>query len=208
MIGSIGNDGASASGVANAFLRALGSTQGRGRAFGTETKSKVAPSDGVQGKSELTEEERQEVDELKQRDQEVRRHESAHKAAAGQFAKGAATYEYTQGPDGKRYASGGEVSIDTSEVSGDPQATIRKMQQIRRAAGAPSEPSSQDRQVAAQASLAEAQARQETTEARRENGGKSTGKVGKNGGKSAFPPSVFDTQASSYSPGSFIDLTV
>ena len=38
---------------------------------------------------------------------------------------GGASYEYDNGPDGKRYAVGGEVSIDTSTVSGDPQATIQ-----------------------------------------------------------------------------------
>lgn len=125
------------------------------------------PAAGVSGlpvgKSELTDEERQQVEQLQKRDTEVRRHEQAHKAAAGQFARGGATFETQTGPDGRSYAVGGEVSIDTSPVEGDPQATIRKMQQIQAAALAPAEPSSQDRQVAAQAARAAQQARAELT---------------------------------------------
>lgn len=113
------------------------------------------------GKSELTEEEQREVEELKERDREVRRHEQAHKAAAGRYAGGAPSFEYEVGPDGRRYAVGGEVSIDVSPVPGDPQATIDKMRQVRSAATAPAEPSNQDRQVAAEAAQLEQQARAE-----------------------------------------------
>ncbi len=109
----------------------------------------------------LTDEQRQEIELLKKRDQEVRRHEAAHKAAAGQYAKGAPRFTFQTGPDGKPYAVGGEVQIDTSPVEGDPQATIRKMETVRRAALAPAEPSSQDRAVAAQAAATAQQARQE-----------------------------------------------
>jgi hypothetical protein len=49
------------------------------------------------------------------------------------------------------YATGGEVQIDTSPISGDPEATIRKAETIRRAALAPASPSDQDRRVAAMA---------------------------------------------------------
>lgn len=107
----------------------------------------------------LTEEELAQVRELKARDREVRAHEQAHLAAAGPHAKGGPRYTYQVGPDGRRYATGGEVSIDTSKVPGDPEATIRKARQIRAAALAPAEPSSQDRAVAAAAArlLAEAQ---------------------------------------------------
>ena len=88
--------------------------------------------------------------ELKSRDREVRAHESAHQAAGGLYA-GANSYVYERGPDGAQYAVGGEVSIDTTPVDGNPQATIEKMRTIRAAALAPAEPSSQDRSVAAQA---------------------------------------------------------
>ena len=123
---------------------------------------------GLGGKKQLSEEEQQQVEKLKARDREVRAHEQAHKAAAGGYATSGPTYEYQSGPDGKRYAVGGEVGIDTSPVSGDPEATIRKAQVIRRAALAPAEPSSQDQRVAAQAARMEAEARQELSKQRME----------------------------------------
>ncbi len=160
MVGAIGADyGASA--MMNSLLRGLGGTRTAARPTGKDEVGPASESQASAGKSELTEEERQQVEELKKRDAEVRRHEAAHKAAAGQYAKGGAQFDYTRGPDGRQYASGGEVQIDTSEISDDPQATIRKMQQIRRAAAAPAAPSDQDRQVAAQAARLEAQARAE-----------------------------------------------
>lgn len=120
---------------------------------------------------ELSDEDQAEVDRLKVRDREVRAHEHAHVAAGGQFVRGGIQYEYETGPDGKRYAVGGEVSIDTSPVADDPDATIRKAQTIRRAAMAPAEPSGQDRQAAAAASQMEAKARQELVEQRLEGKG-------------------------------------
>lgn len=104
------------------------------------------------------EQELQDIRELAARDREVRSHEQAHAAVGGKYA-GSPVYEFVRGPDGVSYAVGGEVSIDTSPVPGDPEATIAKAQQIRRAANAPAEPSSQDRRVAAEASLMEAEAR-------------------------------------------------
>ena len=98
---------------------------------------------------------------LQQRDREVRAHESAHLAAAGQHAVGGAQYQYQKGPDGRMYAIGGHVSIDTSSVPGDPEETERKAEQVRRAALAPGEPSAQDTQVAAQAARMSAEARTE-----------------------------------------------
>jgi len=104
--------------------------------------------------------EAQMLQKLTARDQEVRQHEAAHVAMAGQYA-GAPTYTYQRGPDGKAYAVGGEVSLDMAKISGDPQATLQKAQTIRAAALAPAQPSSQDRQVASRASQMAAQARQE-----------------------------------------------
>ena len=99
---------------------------------------------------ELSEEEQAQVRELKKRDEEVRAHEAAHAATGGAFA-GSPSYEYQTGPDGKRYAIGGEVKIDTSPIDGDPGATINKMRQVQAAALAPAEPSGQDKKVAAAA---------------------------------------------------------
>ncbi|MDD2465533.1 MAG: putative metalloprotease CJM1_0395 family protein [Desulfobulbus sp.] len=112
------------------------------------------------GPQELAPEEKQMVQELKQRDQEVKTHEMAHLAVAGQYAAGGASYSYQQGPDGRRYAIGGEVPIDVSEEK-TPEETLQKMQTIKRAAMAPAEPSSADRGVAANASAMESRARQE-----------------------------------------------
>ena len=109
------------------------------------------------------ERELEEIRSLKQRDQEVRAHEQAHSASGGVHA-GSASFSYETGPDGVRYAVGGEVSVDVSKVSDDPQATLDKMEQIQRAALAPAEPSAQDRQVAAQAAQKAAQALNEISQ--------------------------------------------
>lgn len=109
----------------------------------------------------LSEEEQKQIDELKARDAEVKAHEQAHIAAGGSYVRGGASYDYQTGPDGKKYAVGGEVSIDTSPVDGDPQATINKAQVILKAALAPAEPSGQDKAVASQARQMMASARKE-----------------------------------------------
>lgn len=98
----------------------------------------------------LSDTELKQVEQLRQRDQEVKRHEAAHLAAAGQHATGGARFTYSRGPDGRSYAIGGSVGIDVSPES-NPEATIRKANQIKRAAMAPAEPSAQDRSVAAAA---------------------------------------------------------
>ncbi|QQD23450.1 hypothetical protein GJQ55_02655 [Venatoribacter cucullus] len=130
-----------------------------------ETAESSAPRQQRQQQQEEAELEL--VRELKQRDQEVRAHEQAHAAVGGQLA-GGATYTYQQGPDGVRYAVGGEVQIDMSKVPNDPQATLDKMQLVQRAALAPAEPSSQDRQVAAQAGQVAAQAMAEIAQERQD----------------------------------------
>ncbi len=91
------------------------------------------------------------IQKLKQRDLEVKAHEQAHLSAAGNIASGGASFSFTVGPNGVRYATGGEVGIDTSPIEGDPRATLRKADTIRRAALAPASPSSQDQLVAARA---------------------------------------------------------
>jgi hypothetical protein len=93
----------------------------------------------------------------------VRSHEAAHKTAGGSLA-GHPTFETVKGPDGRSYAVSGEVKIDTSEVPNNPDATIRKMETVKRAALAPSNPSAQDRQVAAEAESKIQKARQEKRE--------------------------------------------
>ncbi len=111
------------------------------------------------GRQRLDLKQLQELTRLRQRDREVRAHEMAHLAAAGPYAVGGPTYEYRKGPDGQRYAVGGHVNIDTSPVPGDPEATLRKAETIRRAALAPGDPSPQDRSVAAAAAAMAMKAR-------------------------------------------------
>lgn len=117
------------------------------------------PKDATANVFELSEDELKMVEELKARDLEVRAHEQAHKSVGGQYT-GAISFSYQAGPDGKRYAVGGEVPIDVSPVAGDPQATITKMTVVSAAATAPAQPSAQDQMVAAQAArmISEAQA--------------------------------------------------
>ena len=78
---------------------------------------------------ELTSGEEQLVKELESRDAEVKAHEAAHQSAGGGMT-GAATYTYQQGPDGKMYAVGGEVSISMKGGS-TPEETIRWQQAIQ-----------------------------------------------------------------------------
>jgi hypothetical protein len=99
----------------------------------------------------FTQAEIQLIEELKEIDTKVRQHEMAHIAAGGKYVTSGANFTYQRGPNGKNYAVGGEVGIDTSPVPGDPEATIKKMRQVKSAALAPADPSAQDLKVAANA---------------------------------------------------------
>ena len=127
-----------------------------------ETTTVVEPAREQQRtKQQLAQQQRNEwqmLERLAARDQKVRNHEQAHASVGGVYA-GAPRYHYQRGPDGVNYAIGGEVSISTSPVRGDPQMTIEKAQTVKRAALAPAEPSVQDRMVAAEARQMEMQAR-------------------------------------------------
>lgn len=118
---------------------------------------------------ELSERDQQRVQELSSRDREVRAHEMAHVAAGGGLVISGPSYDYTTGPDGRRYAVAGEVQIDTSPGS-TPEESLDKASRIQAAALAPAEPSTQDRQVAAQAAQMAAQARIELAQQERQDG--------------------------------------
>ncbi|MGF1457010.1 MAG: putative metalloprotease CJM1_0395 family protein [Alphaproteobacteria bacterium] len=120
-----------------------------------DAQTEDAQTDDAPG--ELTPEEKDQVSKLKDRDAEVRRHEEAHARVGGPYA-GSPSYTFQTGPDGRKYAIGGQVPIDVSPVEGDPKATIAKMEVVKRAALAPAEPSSQDRRVAAEADRAKLEA--------------------------------------------------
>jgi hypothetical protein len=100
------------------------------------------------------------VSELKARDRVVRAHEMAHMAAGAGIVTRGASFSYQTGPDGQRYAVGGEVGINTSPGR-TPEETLTKADRIRAAALAPADPSSQDLRVAAEATQMAAEARQE-----------------------------------------------
>jgi hypothetical protein len=124
------------------------------------------PARETQEESGLTEEERRQVDQLQQRDREVKAHELAHKSVGGRYVTGG-SFTYQTGPDGHRYAVGGEVTIDSSSEN-TPEETLRKAELIRRAALAPTDPSPQDYRVASQATLMAADARAEISAEQRE----------------------------------------
>lgn len=156
---------------------AQGQTMHRIQADGADKAAMPDPAGGVEEaqpldrstepvalEQDLTDEDLLEVALLAQRDAEVRAHEMAHIAAGGPYVTGGASYSYQTGPDGRRYAIGGEVGIDTSMDSEDPAENIAKARIIARAALAPAEPSGQDLQVAAAARAMEINAQRELTE--------------------------------------------
>jgi hypothetical protein len=146
-----------------------------------------ADEDDAAGPNGLTEEEEKVVRELKAQDAEIRRHEAAHAAVGGPYA-GAPTYVYQRGPDGKQYAVGGAVSIDTAPIEGDPAATIQKAQVVKAAALAPAEPSAQDRKVAAQADAMLRQAQAELAAQRRDERLEGAGETDESGEVGVVPP--------------------
>lgn len=117
---------------------------------------------GPDGKP-ISDEQKALIEKLKKRHAEVVRHEQAHVAAAGALYRSGPHYNYTTGPDGKQYATGGHVNIDTSPGK-TPEETIAKAARIRAAAMAPAEPSGQDQAVASGATQMEAKARAELAE--------------------------------------------
>jgi len=164
--------------ISNSVAAASGSEKGSAASDSrtdatTGGSKKAASGEGETSKEkagELTQAQQDEVTQLKQRDKEVRTHEQAHQSA-GAGLTGAASYTYTSGPDGKQYATGGEVSIDASPVRNDPSATIQKMVRVIAAALAPADPSSQDRAVASQASSTMSTASMEVVQQRQAEAG-------------------------------------
>lgn len=127
----------------------------------SQGKTSSEPQKTSDPASELSPEEERLLQRLKQRDREVRIHERQHLAAAGGYVKSGPVYEYIIGPDGKRYAVGGHVSLDMSPIPNNPEATIRKARSIKKAALAPADPSAADRAVAASAANLELKARKQ-----------------------------------------------
>jgi len=90
------------------------------------------------------------LDKFKSSDSKIRAHEQAH-AANGQTTS-PISYKYQTGPDGKLYAVGGEVRLDTS-IPKDPKEAAFKLTQIQKSASAPSGLSGADASISIQANL-------------------------------------------------------
>ncbi len=101
------------------------------------------PNDLDEGDKEL-------VKRLEQRDSAVRLHEQTHAAIAGKYAEGPPTYSYQMGPDGKMYAIGGSLAVDTGKEA-DPAENRNKARILQAAALGVAEPSAADSVVAMQA---------------------------------------------------------
>ncbi|MGB2739814.1 MAG: putative metalloprotease CJM1_0395 family protein [Cognaticolwellia sp.] len=159
--GSEGNEGSGQNAQDDSSQASLEGKDGEKESNGTTESSTPGQETSSSSQQESTEEfaEQKIIRSLEGRDKEVRNHERAHAAVGGAFT-GSPSYSFEIGPDGKKYAVEGEVSVDVTPVAGDPQETIAKMKKVQAAALAPANPSAQDVRVAASASsiIAEAQA--------------------------------------------------
>ena len=111
-------------------------------------KGSVSEEKGANGKT-LSDKEKQQLQELKSRDIEVKKHEQTHQRVGSPYTS-APSYEYETGPDGKKYAVAGSVNIDSKDEE-TPEKTAKKMRIIIKAAKAPAQPSGKDLSVAADA---------------------------------------------------------
>lgn len=85
----------------------------------------------------------QAIAELSQIDAGVRGHERQHFFSAGGLASGLPHYDYTTGPDGRQYATGGHVDVGTTPTR-DPEKASRDAAALSRAASAPGDASAAD----------------------------------------------------------------
>lgn len=101
----------------------------------------------------LTPDEADQVERLRQRDSEVRRHEQAHSGALGAYA-GAVSYTYQIGPDGRSYAVGGSTEVRPPSGS-DAEQKAAWGRVVKNAAFAAGDASAADVAVAADATRAQ-----------------------------------------------------
>jgi|MDSW01.1.fsa_nt_gb hypothetical protein len=130
-----------------------------------EEQSKVYANEQAQAETitpmigEMTLEEANQLKRMESKADKVVAHESAHALVGGTLMLGGPAYQYEVAPNGETYEVSGQSRIDMSPVAGNPQATVAKMQQVKRAALAPLNPSGADRVVASQADQLENRAR-------------------------------------------------
>jgi len=106
-----------------------------------------------------------ELQRLRTTDREVRREARQHETLAGRLAAAGAKFDYEVGPDGRRYATEGDVRIRLSQGR-TPEETLDIAEQAYRAATAPSTPSVRDRSLAEQAVRMMSIAKQRAAESR------------------------------------------
>ena len=90
------------------------------------------------------------LEKFKQADAEIKSHEQIH-ASIGQTTS-PISYNYQEGPDGKLYAVGGNVRLDTS-IPNDPKAAAFKLDMLQKAASGPLDSSGADNTIATQSNL-------------------------------------------------------
>jgi len=171
---------------------------------GPSVRAERQPTEGRNRSTRLSSADQQTVAKLQARDREVRAHEAAHKSVGGSLA-GSMSFSYESGPDGRRYAVGGEVSIDTG-AERDPRATIAKMQRVIAAALAPAQPSSQDRAVAAGASAAMAEAQRQLGEQQRAESTPTSPQAADQGAASRSGQPLAGYRNPGEQPGSLVNL--
>jgi|GEM_PF-5516640 len=111
----------------------------------------------------LSLEQRRDIAKLRLRDMEVRAQIQAHMASAGKYSKGGVNYEFEKGPDGRSYATNGEVSISIPEGK-TPEENLRIAIQVERAVTSSPSITQADRAVSALARRKAALARKEILE--------------------------------------------
>lgn len=116
-----------------------------GAAAGHVAPADAAPAPGLRGPRYET------TDEARLLDRSVRAHERTHQAVLGPYAASGIQLTTRTGADGERIAVGGRIKADLTPVPGDPRATMRKANAVRRAALAVGSPSAADMRVAAEA---------------------------------------------------------
>ncbi len=90
------------------------------------------------------------LEKFKNKDAEIRTHEQVHASIGHTTAP--ISYSYQQGPDGKMYAIGGSVRMDTS-IPDDPKAAAFKLDILKKAASGPTDTSGADNTIASQSNL-------------------------------------------------------
>jgi len=90
------------------------------------------------------------LEKFRNKDAEIRTHEQAH-ASIGHTTT-PISYNYQEGPDGKMYAVGGSVRLETS-IPDDPKAAAFKLDMLQKAASGPSNLSGADGAIATQSNL-------------------------------------------------------